>query len=161
MASTVSTKCPSSSGTAFSHVAREPPGPQSVPGDSAFPPEHGQVSNWGVAAFGLPLFTVLKEFKPSPFSFLFLLSPFSLFSLVPAAVSNFPLSPQLHLGKGAFSLCFPPPQSLSYLCRQNGFPPFHGFFLPKFSSSCCIPAEFCGSGCADCCVNLPISFLGV
>ena len=90
VASTVSTKCPSCSGTAFPRVAQEPPGSQSVPGDSPFPPEHSQVSSCGVAAFVLPLFTVLMEFKPSPFSFL--LSPFSLFRLVPAAVSNFPLS---------------------------------------------------------------------
>ncbi len=65
-----STKCPSSSGTASPRVAREPPGPHSVPGDSPFPPEHRQVWSCGVAAFVLPLFTVLMEFKPSPFSFL-------------------------------------------------------------------------------------------
>ena len=35
-----------------------------------FPPEHRQVWSCGVAAFALPLFTVLMEFKPSPFSFL-------------------------------------------------------------------------------------------
>ena len=54
----------------FSRVAREPPGPHSVPGDSPFPPEHRQVWSCGVAAFALPLFTVLMELKPSPFSFL-------------------------------------------------------------------------------------------
>ena len=70
VASTVSTKCPSSSGTAFPRVAREPPGPHSAPGDSPFPPEHCQVGSCRVAAFALPLFTVLMEFKPSPFSFL-------------------------------------------------------------------------------------------
>ena len=70
VASTVSTKCPSSSGTAFPCVAREPPGPHSVPGDSPFPPEHRQVWSCRVAAFALPLFTVLMEFKPSPFCFL-------------------------------------------------------------------------------------------
>ena len=70
VASKVSTKCPSSSGTAFPPVAREPPGPHSAPGDSPFPPEHRQVGRCGVAAFALPLFTVLMEFKPSPFSFL-------------------------------------------------------------------------------------------
>ena len=98
VASTVSTKCPSSSGTAFPRVTRDPPGPHSVPGDSPFPPEHRQVLSCGVAAFALPLFTVLMEFKPSPFSFLlspfsfllspfsFLLSPFSLFSLITVAV---------------------------------------------------------------------------
>ena len=70
VASTVSTKCPSSSGTAFPRVAREPPGLHSAPGDSPFPPEHRQVSSCGVADFELPLFTVLMELKPSPFSFL-------------------------------------------------------------------------------------------
>ena len=70
VASTVSTKCPSSSGTTFPSVAQEPPRPHSVPGDSPFPPEHHQVSSCGVAAFALPLFTVLMEFKASAFSFL-------------------------------------------------------------------------------------------
>ena len=70
VASIVSTKCPSSSGTAFPCVAREHPRPQSVPGDSPFPPGHCQVSSCRVAAFALPLLTVLMEFKPSPFSFL-------------------------------------------------------------------------------------------
>ena len=70
VASTVSTKCPSSSGTIFPCVAPEPPSSHSVPGDSPFPPEHHQVSSCGVAAFALPLFTVLMEFKPSPLSFL-------------------------------------------------------------------------------------------
>ncbi|VFV28493.1 Hypothetical predicted protein, partial [Lynx pardinus] len=41
VASTASTKCPSSNGTAFPRMAREP-GPHSVPGDSPFPPEHHQ-----------------------------------------------------------------------------------------------------------------------
>ena len=149
-ASTVSTKCPSSSGTTFPRVAQEPPGPHSIPGDSPFPPEHHQVSSCGVAAFALPLFTVLMEFKPSPFS---------LFSLVPAAVSNFPLSLQPLLGRGAFPVCSPP--SPSSLCPQKRLPTFCGFLLPKFTSPRHVPAEFCGSGCADCCVNPQISFLGV
>ena len=66
---TASTKCLSSSGTASPCVAREPPRPHSGPGDSPFPPEHHQVSSCGVSDFALPLFTVLMEFKPSPFSF--------------------------------------------------------------------------------------------
>ena len=103
-----------------------------------------------------PLFPVLMEFEPSPF-----FSPFSHFSLVPAAVSNFPLSLQLLLGRGAFPVCSPPPQSLSSLLLQKGFRTFQGFLLPKFSSLCGIPTEFCGSGCADCCVNPQISFLSV
>ena len=55
----------------FPRVAQEPPGPDSAPGDSPFPPGHqSQVLSCGVAAFVLPLFTVLMELKPSPFSFL-------------------------------------------------------------------------------------------
>ena len=72
VASMVSTKCPSSSGTAFPRVAREPPGLHSAPGDSPFPPEHRQVWSCGVAAFAPPLFTVLRNLNRllSPFSFL-------------------------------------------------------------------------------------------
>ena len=99
-----------------------------------------------------PLVYSLNGIKPSPFS---------LFSFVPAAVSNFPLSLQLLLGRGAFPVFFPPPQSLSSLFPQKQFPTLRGFSLPKFTSLCCVPAEFCGSGCEDGCVNPPISFLGV
>ena len=99
-----------------------------------------------------PLFTVLMEFKPSPFSFL----PFS---SVPAAVSNFRLSLQLLLGRGAFHIFSPP--SPSSLHTQKLLPVLRSFSLSKFSSLRRVPAEFCGSGCADCCVNPQISFLGV
>ena len=58
-----------SSGTTFPRVAQEPLGPHSAPGDSPFPPERCQVSSCRVAVTS-PLFTVLMEFKPSPFSFL-------------------------------------------------------------------------------------------
>ena len=152
VASTVCTKCPSSSGTAFPRVAGEPPGPHSAPGDSPFPPEHRQVWSCGVAASARPSFTVLMEFKRSPFSLL---------SFVPAAVSNFPLSLQLLLGRGAFPVFSPPPQAPSFLLPQKHFPTLRGFLLPKFPSLCPIPDEFCGSGRADCCVNPPNSFLGV
>ena len=126
VASTVSTKCPSSRGAASPRVAREPTRPHSAPGDSPFPPEHRQVGRWRVAAFALPSFTLLMELKPSPFSFL-------LSRLVPAAVSSFPLSLQLLSGRGAsvFSL---PPLSQSSLCLQKWFPTFWGFLLPRFSS---------------------------
>ena len=106
-------------------------------------------------SLSLPLFTVLMEFKPSPFS---------LFSLVPVSVSNFPLSLQLLLGRGAFPIISPSPdpQSQSSLCLQKRLParPIAGFSLPKFTSLCHVPAELCGSGCADCCVDPPISLLG-
>ena len=111
VASTVSTKCPSSSGTAFSHVAREPPRPHSAPGDSPFPPYHRQVWSCGVAAFVLPLFTVLMEFKPSPFS---------LFSLVAVAVSNSPLSLQLLSGRGAFPVSPLLPSLCPLYARKSG-----------------------------------------
>ena len=55
----------------------------------------------------------------------------------------------------------PPLPSLCPLSAQKRFPTFQSFLLPKFSSPRRVPAEFCGSGCADCCVNLQISFLGV
>ena len=100
----------------------------------AVPTRHRQVSSCGVAAFALPLFTVLMEFKPSPFSFL--LSPLCLFSLVPVPVSSFLLSLQLLLRRGAFPAFFPPPQSPSSLYPQKQFPNSHGFSLPKFTSLC-------------------------
>ena len=56
VASTVSTKWPSSSGTTFPRVARGPPGPHSVPGDSPFPPEHRQVWSCAVSDSALLLF---------------------------------------------------------------------------------------------------------
>ena len=124
VASTVSTKCSASSGTPFPWVAREPPGPNSVPGDSPFPPEHRQVSSCGVAAFVLPLFTVLMEFKPSPFSFL-------LFSLVPAAVSNFPLSLQLLLGRGVFPIFSPLPSLCPLFAHKRGSLPFMASCSPS------------------------------
>ena len=57
-------------------LSREPPLPfslktpglLSVPGDSPFPPELRQVWCCRVSASELPLFIVLMQFKPSPFS---------------------------------------------------------------------------------------------
>ena len=106
VASTVSTKCPSSSGTAFSHVVREPPGPHSGPGDWPFPPEHHQVLGCGVADSALPLFIVLMEFKPSPLSFL----PFQ-FS--PCSCLQFSTFSPAVFGEGCFSCILPPPHPLS------------------------------------------------
>ena len=63
LASTVCTKGPASSGTAFPRVAREPPRPHSVPGDSPFPPEHRQVSSCRVSDSVIPVYKVLMEFK--------------------------------------------------------------------------------------------------
>ena len=120
VASTVSTKCPSNSGTAFSRVAQEPPGPHSTPGDFPFPAEHLQVSSCRVADSTLPLFIVLMQFKPSPFSFLlspfsFLLSPFS-FLLSPFLVQLLWLFPIFHFLSSCFSggvlFCILPPDSV-------------------------------------------------
>ena len=36
-----------------------------------------------------------------------------------------------------------------------------GFAVPQFASPHRIPAEFCGSSSADCCVNPQVNFLGV
>ena len=90
------------------------------------------------------------EFKPSPFS---------LFSSVPVAVSTFPSSLQLLL-RGCFSRILSAPVSIFSLQAKTAPSPLW-LVSPPFTSPHCVPAEFCGSGCADCCVNLQISFLGV
>ena len=136
----------SQQGNRLSTCGLKNPGLHSAPGDSPFPPEHHQVSSCGVSGSALPLFIVLVEFKPSPFS---------LFSSVPAAVSTFPFSLQL-LWRGAFPI-FPP--SPSSLLKQKQLPALCSF--SPSSPLCHIPAEFCGSGCADCCVDPQISFLSV
>ena len=59
----------SQQGNRLSPCGLKTSGLHSVTGDSPFPPEHHQVLSCGVADFALPLFTVLMEFKPSPFSF--------------------------------------------------------------------------------------------
>ena len=154
---TASTKCPSSSGTTSPLVAGEPPGPHSAPGDSPFPPEHHQVSSCGVAdSATLPLFMVLMEFEPSPLSFL--LSPFLAQSLRLFPIFHFHSS-CLWGGRGAFPIFFPP--SPSSFRMQKWLTALRGLSLPKFSSPCLIPFEFCGSGWADCCVNPQISFRSV
>ena len=105
VASTVSTKCPSSRGAASPRVAREPTRPHSAPGDSPFPPEHRQVGSWRVAAFALPLFIVLMELKPSPFSSL----PFS-FS--PCGGFQFSTFSPAAFGEGCFRILPPSPISV-------------------------------------------------
>ena len=54
-------------------------GLHSAPGDSSFPPEHHQVLSCGVSGSALPVYRVLMELKPSPFSFL----PFRSLQLFP------------------------------------------------------------------------------
>ena len=93
---------------------------------------------------------VLMEFNPPLFSFL----P-SLFS----PSQTLPFLPNCFCGGGLLSHSLP--LSLSSLHKQKQLPAFCGFSLLQFTSLCRVPAEFCGSGCADCCVNPQISFLGV
>ena len=87
----------------FSPCGPRTPGPHSAPGDSPFPQEYRQVSSCGVVDSVLPLFTVVMEFKPSPFS---------LFSSVPVAVSNFHFLSSCFWG-GAFPIFYPPITVLS------------------------------------------------
>ena len=99
-----------------------------------------------------PVYTVLMEFKPSPFSFLpFLLSPRGCFHFCT-------FSPAAFGGRVLFPYSSRP---ISVLCKQKQLPPLWGFSLPQFTFLRHVPVEFCGSGCSDCCVNTQISFLGV
>ena len=101
-----------SSRTASLHVAGEPSRLYCAPGDSPFPPEHHQVQSCRVSDSALPLF-IESQWNLNP-----LLSLFSLFSSVPAAVSTFPLSLQLLLCVwGAFPVLLPTPPSPSSLCK--------------------------------------------
>ena len=77
-----------------------------------------------------PLVYSLNRIKPSPFS---------LFSLVPAAVSNFPLSLQLLLGKGCFSCILPSPSLHPLSTSKSGSLPTTSSPLPKFNSLCHVP----------------------
>ena len=83
------------------------------------------------------------------------LSPFLIQSIM--CVST--LSLQLLWGSSAFPVLSP--LSLSSFHKQKQVPTLCDFSLPQFTSSRSIPAKFCGSGYADCCVNPQISFLGV
>ena len=61
------------------------------------------------------VYIILTEFKPFPFSF---------FSSVPAAVSNFPLSLQLLLGRGAFPIFSPASHLCPFSTCKRGSLPF-------------------------------------
>ena len=61
---------PTSRGTASHHVAQRPPGLHSAPGDSPFPPAQPGIELRRFRVCTHPVYTVLMEFKPSPFSFL-------------------------------------------------------------------------------------------
>ena len=136
-------------GTASPRVARSPPDSTLLLG---IHPSHQSTPRYGTGEFQtpLPVCRFVMAFKPSPFS---------LFSSAPAAVSTFPLSLQLLWGEGCFSHTLPP--TLSSLHKQKQLPALCGFSLPQFTSPRGVPAEFCGSGRADCCVNPRVSFLDV
>ena len=132
-------------------MAQESPGLHSTPGDSPFLPEHCQVMSWSFRLFAPPIYRVLMEFKPSAFSYLpFLFSPLCTLSFLSRSFQV--------CGGDAFHTL---PPSLSSLHKQKQLPALHSFSLPQITSPCHVPAEFCGSDCADFCVNPQISFLGV
>ena len=60
-----------------------------------------------------------------------------------------------------WGVIFPYSLPISILSPQKHLPALCSFSLPQFTSPHHVRAEFCGSGCADCCVNPQISFLGV
>ena len=99
-----------------------------------------------------PVYKVLMEFKLSPFSFLPLLfSPCGCFH------SDI-FSPAAFREGGAFPIFFPisilSPQAKIAPCPLRLLsPPFYLFMLHTCRIVC--------SGCADCCVNPQVSFLGV
>ena len=95
------------------------------------------------------VYRVLMEVKPSPF--------FLSCGVLCRCFHSF-FSLQLLLG-GLFSHTLT--LSPSSLHKQTQLPALRGFSLPQFTSPRCVPAEFCGSGCADCCVDPHISFLDV
>ena len=144
---TASTKCPASRGTATPYVAVDSSDLAllSTPGDSPFPPEQCQVLSCGVLDSS-SVSRVLMEFKQLSF----LLSPYFVQSLW--------LFPLFHFLSSHPTL---PPSLCPLSTSEKQFPALLGFSLPQFTSPCWVPAEFCGSGCADCCVNPLFSFLGV
>uniref|UniRef100_A0A673V7G0 Small ribosomal subunit protein eS6 n=1 Tax=Suricata suricatta TaxID=37032 RepID=A0A673V7G0_SURSU len=54
-----------------------------------------------------------------------------------------------------------PPFSFSVLSLQKQLPTPCSFSFSQFTSSHHVPAEFCDSSYADCCVNPHVNFLGV
>ena len=118
---------------------------------SPFPPEHHQVLNCRVSD---SVYRVLMKFKAPPFSFL--LSPFFVQSLVYSFFSLSLLLFSREGGSGMLSCTLPPPISV-----QAKRAPCPLQLLSQFTSLHRIPAKFRGSGCADCCINPQIRFLGV
>ena len=140
----------SQQGNQLSPCGLKSPGLHSASGDSPFPPERRQVSSCGVSDSALPLFIVFTEFKP------LLPPPFLVQSLWLFHFSTF--SPA-DFGGGRFSRLSP--HRLCLLFARKSVPCSPHLPSPRFTSLHRVPAEFCGSGCEDCCVNPHISFLGV
>ena len=140
---TASTRGPPSRGTASARGPKTPK-PHSAPGDSPFLPARLQVSSCRVADAVLPLF-MESSWNLNP-----LLSPFSLFSSVPATVSTLPLSLQL--------LFYTLPHLHPLSANKNSSLPSMASLSPSSMLCTVVPAEFCGLGCAHCCVNPQIIF---
>ena len=150
---TASTKCPASRGTTSPRVAQGLLVPCCLLLGNR--PSHQSSASYRAVEFQTlcsPVYRVLMVFKPSLFSFLpFLLSPLCVFQLFSVLPSCF---------QGECFLCTLP-LSPSSLCKQKQLPILRSFSLPQFTSLRPVPAEFRGSGCAHCCVNPQINFLGV
>ena len=143
----------SQQGNCLSPCGPKASGLHTAPGDSPFPPEHCQLMSCTVSDSVLPLL-IESSWNLNP-----LLSPFSLFSSVLVAVSTFPLSLELLFFEGGCFSCILTPHPVSILPKW--LPAHSSFSLPLFTSPRHAPAEFCGSGCVDCCVHPQMSFLGV
>ena len=124
----------------------------SAPGDLPLPPEHCQVLSCRVSD-SVPTLFIESKWNLNP-----LLSPFFLQSLWLFPLFHF-VGSCFWWWWGCFSHTLSP--SPSSLHKQKQLPDLLSFSLPQFTSSRRVPAEFCGSGCAGCCVNPQISFLGV
>ena len=103
---------------------------------------------WRFRLCAPPVYRVLMEIKPSPFSFLHF--SFSPCGCVHSSFFFFFFVLLLFAGR-----CFyhtpppPPPPSPPSLLKQNQLPALRGFSPSQFTSPCHVPAEFCGSGCED------------
>ena len=105
---TASTRCPPSRGTASPMWPEEPRTPLCCWGFTL-------LTRYGAVEFQ----TLHSVCLPSEWNLNPLLSPFSLFSPVTVAVSNFPLSLQLLLGRGAFPIFSPPSLCLQPLSTDK------------------------------------------
>ena len=107
---TASTRCPPSMGTASPCVSRRPLDFILSWGFSLLTRALPGIELQSLRLCAPPVYRILMEFK---------LSPFSLLSSVPAAVSTFPLSLQLPFGEGAFPIFSTPPPHLHPLSTSK------------------------------------------